>query len=673
MAQSKRSIEPPAGSPWPYVKVGGQLERAEMEWLHTNGAGAFAMSTVALMHTRRHHGLLVAALTPPLGRHVILSHAEMELQIGPRLHRLAAHRFPGVAPMPGYRQLEEFAQAPLPTWRFGFGRASLTRSMCLVRGQNAVVISFTLGGEARARLRVRPLHPLRPMHDLTSEHGGMRQAVTMRRHHVEIRPQPSLPSIHFLHSGLFVGSPDWWRRFEYSKDQLEHNTEDLWTPGTFELTLERDVTRYLVVSLGDPPEAPPEALMEEARSYLLTQDPGPERPRAVRQLHIAADHFCVERCARPAIISGYPFFGVWSRDTCLALPGLLLARGKLDSAKAVLGQLLTTQQGGLFPRRIPEKELAAPSARPIPAGFGRSEFSAVDSTLWLFPATEQLLKHTGLEDAFVRDQLYPALSAAFDAVREGRPDLGLGLTEDGLVMGAAPGTSPNDPSPGHSAWGRRLALPIELQALWFSAAKVLGQLAAAYGDQGRELLAEVAAEQVRASVEARFWCDVQRYPYDSLPVQPDQPGDDRIRPHALIALAIAPELFEAWQARAILDRVEEHLLTPGGVRSLTPDAPDYLGHFEGSFEEREAAYHRGAAWVYLLGFYAQALIRHGSDDFETKEDVYSRIQQLLEEPACLGHLSQLANGDPPHRPAGAPAQALSVAMLLWTLCVELGR
>ncbi len=673
MASRKASLEPPAGSPWPYVRVGGQLERAEMEWLHTNGAGAFAMSTVALMHTRRHHGLLVAALTPPLGRHVILSHAEMELQIGPRSHRLAAHRFPGVAPMPGYRMLEEFSQAPLPTWRFALGRASLTRSMSLVRGQNAAVFSFTLSGEARARLRVRPLHPLRPMHDLTSEHGGMRQAVRMRRHHVEIRPLLSLPAIHFLHLGLFVGTPDWWRRFEYSRDQLEQNTEDLWTPGTFELTLERDVTRYLVVSLGDPPEGSPEALMDEARSYLLAQDPGPERPRVVRQLHIAADHFCVEQCARPAIISGYPFFGVWSRDTCLALPGLLLTRGKVESAKAVLGQLLTTQQGGLFPRRIPEKELAAPSARPIPAGFGRSEFSTVDSTLWLFPAAEQLIKHTGVEDSFVREKLYPALSAAFDAVREGRPDLGLGLTEEGLVMGAAPGASPNDPSPAHSEWGRRMALPIELQALWSSAARLLGQLATAYGDAGRALVAEVAAEQVRAGVEARFWCDVQRYPYDSLPVQPGTPGDARIRPHALIALAIAPELFESWQARAILDRVEEHLLTPGGIRSLTPEEPDYLGHFEGSFEERETAYHRGAAWVYLLGFYAQALIRQRPDDFEAKEEIYSRIQQLLAESAAVGQVSQIANGDPPHRPAGAPAQAVSVALLLSTLCVELER
>lgn len=674
MAKPKLLLRPEEGSPWPYVEVRGTLERAEGEWLHTNGAGAFAMSNVALSHTRRHHGLLVAALTPPLGRHVILSHAETELDIGDRSHRLATHRFPGVAPMPGYRNLVEFTQAPLPRWRYQLGKASLDRSLALVRGRNAIVLSYTLSGAPSARLKVRPLLSMRPMHELAHEHGGMRQAVAMRPGEVEIRPVAAMPAIHFGHSGMFVGSPDWYRRFEYTDDDPEDNTEDLWTPGTFEVSMREGETRYLVVSVGAPEARDPADLMAEARDFLLAQDPGDERPPEVRRLFVAAEQFSAESCDRPAMISGYPWFGVWTRDTCIALRGLYLTRGKVESAKAVLRTLVDSQQSGLLPRRLAESLDAAPrlpSALPIPAGFGRSEFSSVDSTLWLFEATRSLLQWTGSDDEFVRGTLFPALKAAFEAVCEGRPALGVGLTDGGLLQSAAPGTSPDDPSPAHSEWGKRLSLPIELQALWTRGTRVLAGLAADYAERDLEQRALAYSSRAASEFKRRFWCDAQRYPYDSLPLDPSQPGDDRLRPHALIALAVDPTLFDTWQANAILERVGAELMTPRGIRSLTPFASDYLGHFEGSFEEREAAYHRGAAWTYLLGFYARALLRVRPEDFEAESDLRAIVVQALEDPPVLGQVAQLANGDPPHRPAGAPAQATSVASLLWVLCAEL--
>ncbi|MCA9627816.1 MAG: glycogen debranching enzyme family protein, partial [Myxococcales bacterium] len=427
MGRRKRELEPGEGSPWPYVPVQGDLSRAEAEWLHTNGAGAYAMSTVALSHTRRYHGLLVAALSPPLDRHVILSHAETEVEIGKRSHRLAAHRFPGVAPMPGYRQLEEFAQAPLPHWRYRLGKASFNRRLALVRGKNALVLSYGLSGVRSAILKVRPLLSLRPMHELTREHGGMLQTVALRPRQVQIQPRPDLPQIHFEHEGLFVGSPDWWRRFEYSSDDHDETTEDLWTPGVFEMEIQDGQTIYLTVSVGEPLQGDPAALMRETEEHLLAQDPGEERPDAVRKLFLAADQFCAENCDRPAVIAGYPWFGVWTRDTCIALPGLYLTRGKVDGAKAVLRTLIASQQAGLLPRRLAEHPsvVQMPSLRPIPAGFGRSEFSSVDSTLWLFEAARALLAWTGSDDSFVREELYPALVAAFNAVCEGRAALGV--------------------------------------------------------------------------------------------------------------------------------------------------------------------------------------------------------------------------------------------------------
>ncbi|MCA9639915.1 MAG: glycogen debranching enzyme family protein, partial [Myxococcales bacterium] len=673
VAKKKRELQPPEGSPWPYVEVQGDLGRAEMEWLHTNDAGAYSMSTVALSHTRRYHGLLVAALAPPLARHVILSHAETEVEIGQRSHRLAAHRFPGVAPMPGYRQLTEFAQTPIPHWRYKLGKATFDRRLALVRGKNALVLSFSLSGVRSATLKVRPLLSLRPMHELTHEHGGMLQTVALRPRQVQIQPRLDLPQIHFEHHGLFVGSPDWWRRFEYSSDDQGEATEDLWTPGVFEMQIEDGQTLYLTVSVGEPLEGDPAEFMRETEEYLLAQDPGEERPDAVRKLFLAADQFCAENCQRPAVISGYPWFGVWTRDTCIALPGLYLTRGKVDEAKAVLRTLLGSQQSGLLPRRLAEQPstVQMPSLRPIPAGFGRSEFSSVDSTLWLFEAARALLAWTGSDDPFVKDELYPSLAAAFDAVCEGRAALGVELTEDALLKSMAPKSTSDDPSPAHSEWGKRKSLPIELQALWTRGARVLAGLAADYGDRALEQRALEMRARATQSFKARFWCEHQRYPYDSLSLDASQPGDDRIRAHALLALAVDPDLFDTWQANSIVERVTAELLTPRGIRSLSPSAVDYLGQFDGSFEEREAAYHRGATLTYLLGFYARAVLRLRPDDFEVQSELQRIVEQALDEPLVLGQISQLANGDPPHRATGAPAQAASVASLLWILCAEL--
>ena len=225
---------------WPRVETHGELEPAEGEWLHTNGAGAYAMSTLALMHTRRFHGLLVAALDPPLNRYVIVSHADTAVKVGRRVYKLATHQFPDIAPTPGYRLLEEFAQDPLPRWTYRLSGSRLERTLALVRGRNAMVVSYTWHGKSPIRLTLRPLLPMRRIHELCTEEAGVVQKVTLRPSQVSVRPMGELPEVVFGHDGLFVGSPDWWRRFEYPEDRRRdvQYQEDLWTPGTFEMTLE---------------------------------------------------------------------------------------------------------------------------------------------------------------------------------------------------------------------------------------------------------------------------------------------------------------------------------------------------------------------------------------------------------------------------------------------------
>jgi predicted glycogen debranching enzyme len=654
------------GAPWTSVEVDGELERAEREWLHTNGAGAYAMSTLALMHTRRHHGLLVASLEPPLGRYVILSHAETNVTVADRSFRLSTHQFPGVAPTPGYRHLKTFAQDPLPRWTYLLGKGKLERTLALARGRNAAILRFRWSGRTPARLSLMPLMPLRPADHLAREHGGMVQRVTLRTGAVEIQPLPQLPPITFGHRGVFMGSPDWWRRFEYGEDLRRYTDfqEDMWTPGTFEVTLEPDQDVYITAAVGPLPEASPESLLEEARKHLISQDPGPDRSDVVRVLSVAADAFCHDACARPAIVAGYPWLRAPLRDWLMSLPGLLLARGKCDEARRSLELAIGLMRAGLLPTELPEPSLPRRPGSP-------------DSTLWLFQVGRAFALAVGLDDPFVRGRLYSSLVRAFVRLRGRRLRGAVWTTDHGLLaveLGAAPG-SWMDARAGAKPVTPRNGLAIEHQALWFSALSTLASWARHFGHAGLARECERLASAVRAGVREHFWCNETDYPFDCLSAtrgSAESWSDASIRPNALIALALAPELFESWQVDAILGRAKSDLLTPQGLRSLAPQDPAFRGYYEGTLDEREGALHQGTVWPFLLGFYVRAVLDQNPGD----EDVQSELVALSEAASSVSpvirQVAQIADGEEPHRVRGCPAQAWSVAALLRALAVDLG-
>jgi predicted glycogen debranching enzyme len=651
--------------PWQRVQVNGRLESAEMEWLHTNGAGAYSMSTVAMRHTRRYHGVFVAALNPPVDRFVVVSHAETMVVTSDRSYRLAVQQAPDAAPTPGYRFLESFEQDPVPRWTYRLRKSRFERTLALVRGKNALVAGYTWHGREPASLRLRPLMPMRPIHALSLEHGAMVQRVRLYPGRVEIQPVPSLPPVIFGHEGTFLGSPDWYRRLEYPEDKLRRADwqEDLWTPGSFEIVLEPGRTSYLVVALEALPEGSPAELVAETVSALRAEDPGDEHPPAVRELSVAAEQFCADACDEPAVVAGYPWLTALSRDALIALPGLYFVRGRTEAGKRVLSTLARAMRDDLVPRRTrrTEKDDGALSA---------------DASLWLFEGVRQLVAVAGANDDVVKNVLYPALCRVFRRVSEPRRDV-LWLTEDGLVasgddevaltwLDAQTGATFATPRRGHA---------VELQALFSKGCETLAALARGYGDADVAEAAETAARRTRSAFAGRFWCEATRYPYDCIRAADDGDGpiaDSSIRPNALVALDVDPSLFEHWQAAAILDRVRERLLTVRGIRSLDPDQPGYRGEYEGTFEERRLAYHQGLAWTHLLGAYARASLRLTPDDFDLQESLRVRIEEARVGGAVLGQVSQFSDGEPPHRPGGCPAQATSVAELLRTLVWDLG-
>lgn len=660
------SVPPPseAATIWPSASIRGELERARMEWLHTNGAGAYASSTVAQMHTRRYHGLLVAALDPPRGRHVILSHMDAVLEVDGARYELATHQFPSVPPTGGYRWLGHFDQDPLPRWTWTLGDARLEQTCALVRGQNAVVLKYTFHGASRINLALRPLLAMRPFHSLMREHGSMIHSVELRQNEVRVRPVPTLPRVIFGHSATFIGSPDWWRRFEYLVEQnrgLDFE-EDLWTPGVFNFSLAPGESSHLVVALDALPARPPSELLKEAAEAIVRNDPGPTQRPLLRRLALAADAYRADEAKKPGVVAGYPWFEVWGRDTLISLPGLYLVPGKVDEARAVLRSIVESMDDGLVPNRLPDEGEA-------------TEYHTADATLWLFEAARLYAERVGVDDPFVQRELLPALRAAFDAALAGTRH-GIHVTQEGLYAAGDEGFALTwmDARVGEWVVTPRAGLPVELQALFARGCDTLATLAAAAGD---DLLASRARDaHVRAlfAFRRRFWCEATGYPYDVVSIDGAGEGafaDASIRPNAVIALAVEPRLFDGAQAASLLEVAERELLTPAGLRTLAPGSEGYVKRYVGGVRERDAAYHQGTVWPFLLGFYVRAARRLNPHDPQLLSKLEALVESTAENALALGQVPEIADAAPPHKPRGCFAQAWSVAELLRALAWDL--
>jgi predicted glycogen debranching enzyme len=671
----------PLDDVWPRISVERKLSRARKEWLHTNGAGAYAGSTVAGMHTRRYHGLLVAALDPPRARHVALSHIDATVTLaregregpassarprgavssfraGPGARdawELGKHQFPGVDPEAGAFYLERFDQDPLPRWTYAVAGGTLEVTLGLVRGENAVVLRYAFQGPEPVVLTLRPLLAMRHFHHLQQENGGVKHRVELRAGEVRMQPKSELPKLCIRFDGTFVGSPDWWRRFEYLTELARglDYLEDLWTPGVLEVRCE-GAPAYLVAAVDHLPEGEPAALLAAARDALAAEDPGPKKPLLTRRLAVAAEVFRADLAPKPGVIAGYPWFEVWGRDTLIALPGLYLSTGKIDGAIRILREMIAAMRDGLVPNRIPDVGEAA-------------EFHTADATLWLFEAARQVAAELSAGHAFVTGELLPALRGAFEAAQAGTRNA-IHITPDGLFAagkGEDSLTWMDARVDGHPVTPR-VGCPVELSALWARGCETLARMARAGGNATLVQQALAARDRARASFRERFWCQETGYPYDVISEARDGAGsfrDASIRPNAVIALAVDPGCFTTEQATGLLDRAKRELVTSAGLRTLAPSDPRYRGKYEGGVAQRDGAYHQGTVWPWLLGPYVTAA-RRGPEGERRVGELRELIAAAAANDLAVGQVPEIADGDAPHRPAGCVAQAWSVAELL---------
>ncbi|HMY21904.1 MAG TPA: glycogen debranching enzyme N-terminal domain-containing protein, partial [Polyangium sp.] len=387
---------------FPHVDVRGDVRLARSrEWILGNGTGAYASSTIACLHTRRYHGLLVAALDPPRGRHVTLSHVDVTVTVPakpgtPRgIWDLAKHQFPNLDPDRGSFYLDRFDQDPLPRWTYAVAGGELEVLLALVPGENAAVLRYTWRGPQPVVCTLRPLLAMRHIHEVMREHGAAEQRVELRAGEMRVRPMKPLPRLCFKFEGTFVGSPDWWRRFEYFEERargMEFH-EDLWTPGVFETRPDPSgVPNYLVVGVEKAPEGKPEALIEAAIRAELSSDPGTNHSGLERRLSRAAKLFRADALEKPAVVPAYPWVDTWGREAVLALPGLFFSTSLVEPAIAVVRTMLASMHEGFLQNRIPDQGNARDTA-------------AADTTLWLFDIARLFADRLGENHPFVQDEL----------------------------------------------------------------------------------------------------------------------------------------------------------------------------------------------------------------------------------------------------------------------------
>jgi predicted glycogen debranching enzyme len=638
--------------------LGAVEDASTREWLETNGIGGSASSTIVGLNTRRYHGLLVAATKPPVGRIVMLSKLEETLVVDGARYELGVNQYPGAIHPQGYAHLKSFRLAPYPVFTYLAGGVELEKRIFMVQGENTVVIRYAVrkhpSGECA--LEVRPLVAFRDYHGTTHANSSVDGRVTTEHDLATVSPYRDLPPLHFCHNARDLEpAGNWYYNFEYERERergLDFQ-EDLFNPFALRFDLNRTAAPTIIAStqLHNVSEADALESREVARRNTLVAAI-PAEHQFERQLVSAADQFIVARGDQKSVIAGYPWFGDWGRDTMISLPGLTLVTHRFAEARNILLAFARCIDSGMLPNRFPD------------AG-DQPEYNTVDATLWMFHAVHELLRYTR-DYEFVRENLYEPL-ADIIVWHERGTRYGIGMTSDGLLRAGEPGVQLTwmDARVGDWVVTPRHGKPVEIEALWYNALRVMEHLAKSFHDSARAAHYADIAARAAASFPGLFWNEADGCLYD---VVGDHGGDRAIRPNQIIAVSLPHSMLDADKAARVVEVVEWELLTPYGLRTLAPRDPNYVRRFGGDPRTRDSAYHQGTVWPWLLGPFLTAYTKVHGDTPEVRDRVDRFLQPLREHlwQAGLGQISEVFDADAPHRPGGCIAQAWSVAEVLRT-------
>ncbi|MGD9906010.1 MAG: amylo-alpha-1,6-glucosidase [Vicinamibacterales bacterium] len=628
----------------------------EREWLEADGCGGFASGTASGVRTRRYHGLLLTATTPPTGRVMLVNGLEVWATTPAGRVALSTHCYvPGVEHPDGVSRLRGFGADPWPTWTWDLGDGrTITQEIVVTRDRPRTVCRWTLDGPGPVTLEVRPLLSGRDYHALHHENPAFQFASRADGAAIEWQPYAELPIVRCTTTGTFHAQPEWFRQYLYpvERERGLDDTEDLASPGVVQCSMYegRAVCVFETTAAAGEPLADAAAVRTAAATWFAAE----RRRRAAfpTRAHRAADAYLVQRGGGRTVIAGYPWFTDWGRDTFIALRGLCLAGGRLADARDILLEWAGAVDAGMLPNRFPDAGDAP-------------EFNAVDASLWFVVAAGELLAQADgrprLVSSAQRRRLHEAIGAILAGYAAGTR-YGIRLDDDGLLAAGEPGQQLTwmDARVGDREITPRIGKPVEIQALWGNALQV---------GTGIDARWALPLARLREAFEARFWRGDDRGLFDVVDV--DHRGgtvDATVRPNQIFAVGGLPQpLITGPRARAIVDLVERQLWTPLGLRTLPATAPGYVARYEGPPWARDAAYHQGTVWPWLLGAFVDAWLAVRGRTADARAEAGRRFVAPLRahlHEAGIGHVSEIADADAPHTPRGCPWQAWSVGELL---------
>jgi glycogen debranching enzyme len=651
--------------------------------LVTNGIGGYASGTLGGLLSRRYHGLLVAAVRPPLGRTLLLTKLDEVATYDDVQYPLFANHWSDdlVDPL-GFHYLERFRlEGTTPLWTFACGDASLEKRVWMQPGANTTYIRYNLRrASAPLSLDIKALVNYRDHHASTFA-GDWLMRVEPVEHGLRVTAFDGATPFYLLSDGAeATPEHEWYRDYFLSVEDYRglDALDDNLCAGDFRATLLPGESLTLVASTEASPALAGAAAYAERQAYerrliegagLVAAQSGAGAPagslrgrpvptEAVEHLVLAADQFIVSRTlpgspsgvegneeeGGSTIMAGYPWFGDWGRDTMISLPGLTLATGRHDVAGRILRTFAHFVDQGILPNRFPD-EGETP------------EYNTVDATLWFFEAIRAYHAATA-DDALLRD-LFPVLRDIIEWHQRGtRYHIHLDPA-DGLLYAGEAGVQLTwmDAKVGDWVVTPRIGKPVEINALWYNALRIMADLARRLDQQ--PALYEKLGDQAQSGF-ARFWSESAGYCYDVI----DGPeGDDpALRPNQLLAVSLPYSPLTRVQQRAVVDACARHLLTSHGLRSLAPDDPAYIAHYGGDQHRRDGAYHQGTVWSWLIGPFVSAHLRAFGDRERARSFLEPLIHHLADH--GVGSVSEIFDGDPPFTPRGCIAQAWGVAELL---------
>lgn len=632
------------------------------EWLETNGLGGYASGTIAGPRTRKYHGLLVAALAEPAGRFLLLADVEDSFSSDRHTCFLASHRYPGVYHPNGHEHLVSYSQDECPTFTYQSGQTLLRKQILMLPGENTVLLRYEiLKASGPLTLHLKPLLAYRDHHSPKRQDSCIHSQVDPHPAGFDIHPYDGMPPLHIRtsRSSSFDAHPDWFRNFEYEREAERgyDNHEDLFCPGQLNIPLHKGQSVIVTASVTALIPATEETWNHElARRrqdrqamHTLASKTNSLSPQ-LSDLLLAGQKFLIQaQGTRPTILAGYPWFDDWGRDTLISLPGLTFCSGNPEMGIAILKSVGDAERDGLIPNFF--------ASNP-----DHHAYNAVDASLWYFHAVQHMLVATH-DRRTVEEHFWPVMLRILTRFMEGTRNH-IFMNTDGLLhagnrdtqltwMDAKSHGIPVTPRHGYA---------VDINALWYNAIRFADELATAFGT--RTPWPTDLADRCRSAFQSLFWMETDACLADACA---DGILDRSIRPNQIFAVSLPHSPLTPTQQTAVVEKVRRELLTPFGLRTLSPRDPAYCGRYEGDQETRDAAYHQGTVWPWLIGHFGTAALRVAPDRQSALTNLIQTLTPLIDyslRNQGLSQVPEIFDGDPPHRPNGCFAQAWSVAELI---------